>query len=109
MSGELVLVPHEMATLEQTQRISRHICSRMKIYHIEIHRFMDTHCGDVAYTSVTHFKIRTAFQGNKEWWHYASTLAARVTFYTRPNHGLWCSSYFADKKSATKPRLEPGL
>jgi hypothetical protein len=48
--------------LEQTQRISRQIWPRMRIYHIEIHRFMDTYCSrrgvHVSYT----FQIRTAFQ-----------------------------------------------
>jgi hypothetical protein len=51
-------------TLEQTQRISRHIQLRIKIYHIEMSRFMDTYVVGLAYTSVTHFRIRTAFQAN---------------------------------------------
>jgi hypothetical protein len=39
---------------------------RMKIYQIEVSRFMETCVGGPAYTSVTHCRIRTAFQVNKD-------------------------------------------
>jgi hypothetical protein len=48
----------------------------MKIYHIEMSRFMDTYLVGVAYTSVTHIRIRTAFQANKDGCNYESTLTA---------------------------------
>jgi hypothetical protein len=38
----------------------------MKIYHIEMSRLMDIHVVGLAYTSVTHFQIRAAFQANKD-------------------------------------------
>jgi hypothetical protein len=66
----------------------------MKIYHIEMSRFMDAYVVGLTYTSVTHFRIRTALQANKER-GLRINLDGKVTFYNRPSHSLRCSRYLA--------------
>jgi hypothetical protein len=68
----------------------------MKIYPIEMSRFMDTYIVGLAYTSVTHFRIRTAFQPNK--------LRGKGHVLQASNHRLWCSSYLAGKKTGDQAK-----